>query len=345
MEKQNPSDLPALLKGSLACRLPLLQEGRQTAVRLFNGFTEGLPALTVDLYNQTLVFFTHKITENDSLRLAEAALPYYLSALSGVHCAVLKQRSSREESKKKGTILFGSQPDTLLLENGIQYAVDLLVNQDASFYLDTRNLRAWLQENSSGKTVLNTFAYTGSLGVAALAGGAKEVTQMDRNGRFLQLALQSVRLNGLDEAKMNCSAVDFFVGVGQMKKNRRVFDLVILDPPYFSLTERGRVDLVNEAARLINKVRPLVNDGGQLVVVNNALFLSGHDFLQAIEKLGKDGYITVETMIPVPEDFTGYPATRKGRPPADPAPFNHSTKIVILKIKRKESIPLSIEAG
>jgi 23S rRNA (cytosine1962-C5)-methyltransferase len=137
---------------------------------------------------------------------------------------------------------------------------------------------------------------------------------------------------------MNCSAVDFFVGVGQMKKSRKIFDLVILDPPYFSLTERGRVDLVNDVGRLVNKVRPLVSDGGKLVVVNNALYLSGQAFLQAIEELGKDGYITVETMIPVPEDFTGYPATRKGHLPADPAPFNHSTKIVILKIKRKEGI-------
>ena len=307
-------------------------------MRLFNGFTEGLPALTVDLYGQTLLFFTHKITENESLRLAEAALTYYLSTLTGIRCAILKQRSSSEVSKRQGTILFGSQPDTLLLENGIRYAVDLLVNQDAGFYLDTRNLRAWLMQHASGRTVLNTFAYTGSLGVAALAGGAQEVTQMDRNGRFLQLAQQSVHLNGLDDSKMNCSAVDFFVGVGQMKKRRKIFDLVILDPPYFSLTERGRVDLVNDVARLVNKVRPLVSDGGQLVVVNNALYLSGQAFLQAIEELGKDGYITVETMIPVPEDFTGYPATRKGHPPADPSPFNHSTKIVILKIKRKEGI-------
>ena len=338
MEKQNPSELPALLGGSLNCRLPLLDEGKQSAVRLFNGFTEGLPALTVDLYGQTLLFFTHKITENESLRLAEAALTYYLSALPGIRCAILKQRSSSEASKRQGTILFGSLPDTLLLENGIQYAIDLLVNQDAGFYLDTRNLRAWLKQHSRGRTVLNTFAYTGSLGVAALAGGAQEVTQLDRNGRFLQLAQQSVRLNGLDDSKMNCSAVDFFVGVGQMKKSRKIFDLVILDPPYFSLTERGRVDLVNDVGRLVNKVRPLVSDGGKLVVVNNALYLSGQAFLQAIEELGKDGYITVETMIPVPEDFTGYPATRKGHPPADPAPFNHSTKIVILKIKRKEGI-------
>ncbi|MCK7505726.1 MAG: class I SAM-dependent methyltransferase [Desulfobacterales bacterium] len=35
-----------------------------------------------------------------------------------------------------------------------------------------------------GRSVLNTFAYTGSLGVAAMAGGAVRVTQTDRNRQF-----------------------------------------------------------------------------------------------------------------------------------------------------------------
>jgi hypothetical protein len=40
-------------------------------------------------------------------------------------------------------------------------------------------------------------------------------------------------------------------------------------------------------------------------------------------------------LIPVPEDFTGYPHTCLGSPPVDPAPFNHATKIAVLKVWRK----------
>lgn len=36
--------------------------------------------------------------------------------------------------------------------------------------------------------MLNTFAYTGSLGVAACAGGTRRVVQVDLNRRFLDLA-------------------------------------------------------------------------------------------------------------------------------------------------------------
>ena len=72
-------------------------------------------------------------------------------------------------------------PSLSVVEGGVQYAIDLLMNQDASFYLDTRNLRQWLRENLEELRVLNTFAYTGSLGIAAGIGDAKEVIQTDLN--------------------------------------------------------------------------------------------------------------------------------------------------------------------
>lgn len=335
MEKIGLPELRNRLERALEPRLELLDEPRQGALRLFNGFLEGLPALAVDLFGRTLVLFTHKVEEIEAKRLADAALQFYLETPGGIDCAILKQRSAQDEEKKRGRIIYGEVPTRYVAENSVRYAVDLLMNQDASFYLDTRQLRAWLKDNSRGKTLLNTFAYTGSLGVAVLAGGAEHVTQIDRSGKFLALAQESVKLNQLDGARMDCKAVDFFVAVGQFKKSGRTFDMVLLDPPFFSITERGRVDQVSEATRLVNKARPLVRDGGRLVVVNNALFLSGSDLMAALEEMGKNGYVTIEEIIPVPEDITGYAETRLGTLPADPAPFNHSTKIVVLQIRRK----------
>jgi len=334
MDKINLPELHNLMARALDNRLAVLNGSREGALRLFNGFTEGQPAMVADLFGRTLVIFTHKVEEQESIRLADAALQLYLQTPGGIDCAVLKQRSAQDEDRKRGRIIFGQQPDQSLTENGIRYAVDLMMNQDASFYLDTRILRAWLKENSHGKTVLNTFAYTGSLGVAALSGGAEQVTQIDRNGKFLALAQESTRVNRLDSSRMDCKAVDFFVAVGQFKRSGKTFDTVILDPPFFSITERGRVDQVSEATRLVNKARPLVRDGGHLVVVNNALYLGGWEFIDALENLGRDGYLSIEEIIPVPEDITGYADTRQGIPPADPAPFNHSTKIAVLKIRR-----------
>ena len=97
------------------------------------------------------------------------------------------------------------------------------------------------------------------------------------------------------------------------------------------------VDLVNNCTRMINKVRPLINDGGYLVTINNALFVSGKEYMETLNELCADGYLKIAELIPIPNDFTGYPQTRAGIPVSDPAPFNHSTKIAILEVRRKKA--------
>jgi 23S rRNA (cytosine1962-C5)-methyltransferase len=93
------------------------------------------------------------------------------------------------------------------------------------------------------------------------------------------------------------------------------------------------VDQVNESARLINKVRPLINDGGTLIAINNALYVSGRDYMNTLESLCGDGYLRIRELVPVPEDMVGFNSV--AAPITDPAPFNHSTKIAILDVKRK----------
>ena len=65
------------------------------------------------------------------------------------------------------------------------------------------------------------------------------------------------------------------------------------------------------------------------------MYVSGKEYLQTLAALCQDGYLKIKELIPVPEDFTGYAETRVGDPITDPAPFNHSTKIAILEVRRK----------
>jgi 23S rRNA (cytosine1962-C5)-methyltransferase len=234
-----------------------------------------------------------------------------------------------------GSIIEGEGPDRKVREHGLWYALDLTMHLDASLYLDTRNLRKWAIDNLRDKTVLNTFAYTGSLGVAALGGGAKRVVQLDLNRNCLNLGKISYTLNGFPILKSDFISSDFFPGVSRLKRGGTLFDCVFLDPPFFASTDKGTVDLAADNKRLINKVRPLVADGGWLVAINNALFVSGQDYLSMLEELCADGYLQIETLIPVPEDFTGYPETRVGEFVTDPAPFNHPTKIAVLRVRRR----------
>lgn len=320
-----------LLEKATASRAPLLDPPHDTAFRLFNGFYEGNPDLALDIYGQTLVVHNYS-EQHDPVRIQEI-IRYIRILINWLRAGVVKTRNGKTQDDKRGKLVFGDAPDRKIKEHGIWYALDLTMNRDASFYLDTRELRKWLIENSRGKTILNTFAYTGSLGVAAMAGGADRVIQTDHSRSFLNLAKDSYALNGFPIHKADFLAQDFFPVIAHFKNVKQLFDIVLLDPPFFSTTPKGKVDLVHESARLINKVRPLINDGGTLIAINNALFVSGGEYMKTLEELCKDGYLEIRELIPVPQDFIGYNLI--GKPITDPAPFNHSTKIAVLDVKRK----------
>ena len=330
------SPLETLLDKTLLLRQDMFDPDHLSALRLFAGFYEGEPRLLADVFAGTLLLTAACDSAEEAGGLLDAAQRFYLERLPWLTCVVQKQRQADDPGLRRGRTSFGTEVSTLISENGVRYTLDLRMNQDASFYLDTRGLRIWLKENASGSEVLNTFAYTGSLGVAALAGGAIRTLQVDRNARFLELARRSAMLNHLDLGRMKLRAADVFSEIGNCKKAGQLFDLVLLDPPFFSVTERGKVDLVSESTRLINKLRPLVKDGGRLVSINNALFLPGQEYYQSLEALCRDGYLEIETILPVPEDVTGFADTVVTKPPVDPAPFNHLTKIVIMRVHRKK---------
>jgi len=327
--------IPALLEKALAAREGLLDAGHKGAWRLFNGFLEGCPELVADLYGRTLVLQDYADAPEESLGMIQKAQDWLQVRLPWLETGIVKVRNDSSTLEKNGRLLFGEKPERKVQEEGVWYALNLCMHQDASLYLDTRTLRRWAKQSLGGKTVLNTFAYTGSLGVAALAGGAARVAQLDLNRSFLNLAKTSYTLNGFPIHKEDFLCGDFWAEVSRLKRSGERFDCVLVDPPFFSTTSKGRLDLNTDSTRLINKVRPLINDGGWLVSINNALYVSGKDYMEMLEKLCSDGYLKIAELIPVPEDFTGYPETRVGEPVTDPRPFNHSTTIAILEVKRK----------
>ena len=327
-----------LFTGALAARAALFDARHEAAFRLFNGFTEGWPSLAVDLYAQTLVLHDYSETPEANSAAIAAAQEFYQSRLPWISAMLLKTRNASIAEARNGVLLCGEKPAAKIREHGVWYSVDLQLNRDASFFPDTRNLRSWILQNLSGQRVLNTFAYTGSLGVAAQAAGAARVVQLDLNRNFLNVAKTSYTLNGFPIRKADFQTGDFWPLISRMIRAGELFDCVLLDPPFFASTGKGMVDAKNNYARLVNKVRPLIADEGRLVAVNNALFVSGAEFRQTLEALCADGYLAIEELIPVAEDFAGYETTKVKSNLPNPSPFNHSTKIAVLRVRRKDAL-------
>lgn len=327
-----------LVGRAVRARLSMLDAAHEGAWRLFAGPLEGAPRFVVDVYARTLVVHDHGGEDADeagAVEVVKAARDH----LPWARAAVWKLHGARDDEARAGRLLFGTKDevDRKITEGGVRYAIELMLHQDASFYVDTRELRAWLRANMAGKRVLNTFAYTGSLGVAARAAPAAVVVHVDRSKPFLNVAKQSYAMNGFEVSRADFRAADFYEATSRLRKEGALFDCVIVDPPFFATSGRARVDAVGDFGRLLAKVRPLVADGGALVAVNNALFVSGAEQTRALEEHCADGYASVEALIGVPEDCTGFAETRTGAPPKDPAPFVHSTKIAVLRVRRKDA--------
>lgn len=325
----------SLISRAIEKRKDLVTSGTNV-FRIFNGFLEGIPNIVLEIYGSTLLIIDHHKSSTFESGFYEQIRRISWESFPYLKTAILKTRDQKSEKDKNGTLLFGEETIQYVLENDIKYAVHFRMNQDSGFYIDTRNLRKWLKANLIGKDVVNTFAYTGSLGVAALAGGANKVIQSDLNSKFLDIARLSVQLNGISPSRNILMAGDFFRTISRLKNGKKLFDCVIIDPPFFSSTQAGKLELLNDSIRLVNKVRPIIRHQGSIVLVNNSLFLSGADFYQQVQSLCESGYVSVRETIPIAQDVTGFPDTIVSSPPTDPYPFNHSTKIVVLNINRKD---------
>jgi len=323
-----------LLESAISFREAFFSDRHQEAFRLFNGFTEGCPELVVDLYGKTIVIHNYADKPEQGISFVRDAQRFFTDRFEWINAVVLKTRNSSDLQDRRGRVVHGNECDNKILENGIRYTIELTINRDASFYLDTRNVRSWAKQRLKDKSVLNTFAYTGSLGVAAAAAEACRVVHLELNRKFLNVAKTSYTLNGFEIKQADFLVGDFWPLINRLKVSGDLFDCVFLDPPSYSATRKGVVDLARGYTRLINKVRPLIADNGYLVAINNALFVSGADYIREIEALCADGYLTIEELIPVPSDCVG--RDRGARPVTDPAPFNHSTKIAVLKVRRKD---------
>jgi 23S rRNA (cytosine1962-C5)-methyltransferase len=330
--------LRARLERAIDYRGRFVDDTHIAAFRLFNGFSEGVPELAIDVYARTVV--VHDYAERANGSVAEA-IEIVRARLPWLNAIVVKARTATTAEARRGVLVFGDHVDHEVREHGVRYAVDPMINRDAGLYLDTRNLRAWALENLRDKRVLNTFAYTCSLGVAARAAGASRVLDTDRNARFLDVGRASCALNGIGVRKNDFRVGDFFPVVSQLNRASERFDCVFLDPPFFASTDKGLVDLEANITRLVNKVRPLVAHDGWLVVVNNGVYVSGREYMEQLESLAATGYVTIEKLVPVGEDFVGDPSLRSSPPVRDPAPFGHSTKIAVLRVRRKDGVASS----
>jgi 23S rRNA (cytosine1962-C5)-methyltransferase len=189
------------------------------------------------------------------------------------------------------SVLFGAPPAERFTvhEGKAQYLIQLLDAKHPGLFLDHAPLREWLMRNSQGLRVLNTFAYTGSLSVAAGIGGAAHVTTLDLSKATMRWAEANGQLNGLHGERARWIAGDVFEWLPRLKKHA-LYDMVIMDPPSFSRSDKGTFSTAKDLPQLHALALDLLAPDGLLVTSINSAKVSWEQFekdiLQAAKKCG-----------------------------------------------------------
>jgi 23S rRNA (cytosine1962-C5)-methyltransferase len=179
----------------------------------------------------------------------------------------------------------------LVKENGLVFYVNWEAGQKTGFFLDQRENRALIKAYAEGKTVLNTFAYSGGFSVYALAGSAREVTSVDISEKAVRLCEQNVALN----AHMGQHTPLTEDVMRWLKEHTELYDLVILDPPAFAKSLSAKHRAVQGYKRLNMAGMLRVRSGGLLAtfscsqVVDRELFQ--HTVVAAALEIGRPARI------------------------------------------------------
>jgi len=160
-----------------------------------------------------------------------------------------------------------------VIEGDLKFRVNLSDYLDTGLFLDARKKRALIRLEAEGKRVLNLFAYTCSLSVAAAIGGARQVDSVDLSNTYLEWGKVNFALNALplsDKFSMIRSDVIQFVNQAILRKNR--WDIIILDPPSFSNSKKmpQALDILRDYRELIGKSLTLLSPGGKLYFSTSA---------------------------------------------------------------------------
>jgi 23S rRNA (cytosine1962-C5)-methyltransferase len=169
--------------------------------------------------------------------------------------------------------------ETFALENSLKYRLNFLNNQNIGFFPDMKIGREFVRDNAQGKKVLNLFAYTCPFSVAAIAGGAKSVVNVDMSKGALSTGRENHRLNALDPRSSQYMPYNILNSWSRIRK-AGPYDLIIIDPPSF---QKGSFAATSDYAKIIRRLKELAADSCTVLSALNAPEL-GTEFIRTLFK-------------------------------------------------------------
>ena len=148
----------------------------------------------------------------------------------------------KNEERTTPQLVFGDAGDNLesiAMEFSLNYKIDFGAGYSVGLFIDQRENRRFVRQTKP-KRLLNCFAYTCSFSVAAASVGA-ETVNVDLSKKSLARGKENFALNSLRTDDHKFIADDVLTVLPRVARKGEKFDMIILDPPTFSRTHRGKV--------------------------------------------------------------------------------------------------------
>jgi 23S rRNA (cytosine1962-C5)-methyltransferase len=241
-----------------------LQDTGTDCFRLIHAEGDNLPGLIVDVYGEVAVLQCHSIgMHKDRKKIAAAVLSQSDGSIKYIYdksTQVLPRQYSF--NFKNGFMEEGREEvSQQVQENGQPFVVNWETGQKTGFFLDQRDNRKLLGDYAKGKTVLNTFCYSGGFSIYALNAGATLVHSVDVSQKAMDLTDENVALNAPfdgEHVSYTEDVMTFF------KENEEEYDVVVVDPPAFAKNLRKKHNAVQGYKRLNTLALNRVKKGGIL---------------------------------------------------------------------------------
>ena len=290
-----------------------------TSCRVVHGEADFLPGLIIDKYEDVIVI------QILSLGM-EVRRQWVFDALKKIfNPRGIYERSDvpvrRLEGLEERVGFVGEPFDTKVTvrENGISILVDVAEGQKTGYFFDQRENRAALKplmtgwgaghginkdesgqpRSSSGREiknpfwngaeVLDCFSHTGSFMLHACLYGAKKVTCLDISEKAIEMAKANALLNGFLH-RTEFVAANAFDYLREQVKEKKTWDVVILDPPAFAKNRQALEGAVRGYKEINLQGMKLVRNGGILVTASCSYHLSAARFLNVLQEAATDAH-------------------------------------------------------
>jgi len=274
--------LRARIETAVAYRQRVVEDSE--AYRVVHAEGDLLPGLIVDRYGDFLVV---QLLDQGMDRLS-AAISQILNELFQLRGIVARNDvavRAKENLPQETKILAGEIPERISIKmHGMTWNADLLTGQKTGIFLDQRENYLAACRYARGR-VLDCFTATGGCALHC-ASRCGHVEGVDSSAPTLELAKVNAVANGIENVSFRqADVLDYLPG---LIAARRVFDMVIVDPPAFTKSRSGLEGAVRGYKEINLRALRLLASGGILVSCSCSHHMTEGHLLEVIASAALD---------------------------------------------------------